>query len=105
MEYSLESYTPLPEDIIQGNTRKIYSFVPLSEEEEATIRIFQEYAEKNAIEVPSWMYDDRRLALKLMHCTKGNAKQAIVEMKSYCEWQLTLPVPIDEVLTFLVLLT
>lgn len=43
-----------------------------------------------------------RFDLKFMHSMKGDPKKAVEFMNSYIEWLPTLPVPEDEVITYLV---
>lgn len=102
MELSLENYDPLPEDIKDGTNRKIYSNCLLDPEEEAAIQAFQEYTEKNQIEVPIWLYDDRRIALKLMNCVKKDLKKAVSAVQMYLEWASVPPELDDFVLQYLV---
>jgi hypothetical protein len=46
MESLIENYSPLSEDIKSGTTRKVYSYVPLEENEEQAIKNLKEYMEK-----------------------------------------------------------
>jgi hypothetical protein len=54
MERSLEHYQPSAEDIKEGKRRKIYTRVPLDQEDESTIAAFRQYTSANNIPVPDW---------------------------------------------------
>ena len=54
MESELSSYFPAPECIKNGSVRKVYSYVPLDDDEIAAIEEFRIHTHDNNISVPDW---------------------------------------------------
>ena len=103
MEGPLSSFEPSPADIKEGKCRKIYLRVPLEEAEQNSIQVFRNYTRDNNVVVADWVTDDRnRFDLKFMDSMHGDPKKAVDFMNQYASWLLTLPVPEDEVMGYLV---
>ncbi len=102
MEGPLSSFQPSPAEIKEGKLRKIYLRVPLDPEEEKSIQIFRDYARQNNITLRDWVTGEQRFDLRFMDSMHGDPAKAIEFMNEYEAWMLTMPVPEDEVVTFLV---
>ena len=102
MEGPLSTFQPSPIDIKEGKPRKIYLRVPLDEAEQNSIQVFRNYAQEHNVPLPDWVTGDQRFDLRFMDSMHGDPKKAIDFMNQYAGWLLTLPVPEDEVVGYLV---
>ena len=106
MEGRLSSFEPSPIDIKEGKNRKIYLRIPLDDAEQSSIQVFRKYTRDNDVVVPDWVTaDENRFDLKFMDSMHGDPKKAVDFMNQYASWLLTLPVPEDEVMGYMVRLT
>jgi hypothetical protein len=103
MEGPLSSFQPSPAEIKEGKLRKIYLRVPLDPEEEKSIEVFRNHARQNNVALPDWVTGEQRYDLRFMDSMHGDPAKAIEFMNEYAAWLLTMPVPEDEVIGFLVL--